>query len=168
MAATISVKEVNGGATPVASTITNLRFCTADNYNPGTDNPMVKPGSGLTNYSCKKTIYLNADDSPSSIINNVKFFCDGTIGWTGVTIEVAVADAYTEPAGTEGTTGDDESLNNDITTYTTASPLSLTGSISNPDTGKISQYLELQAVVSDSAVAGALATETFSFRFDEV
>jgi hypothetical protein len=48
---------------------------------------MVKPAAEGTNYSYKKTLYLNADTSPSSIINNVKFFCDGTIGWTGVDIE---------------------------------------------------------------------------------
>lgn len=168
MAATMSVKETNGGATPVDSTVTNVRFCTTDNYNPGTSYPMVKPGTGLTNYSFKKTLYLNADTTPSSLINNVKFYCDGTIGWTGVTIEVGTADTYTEPTGTEGSTGDDEGLNTNITTYTSSSPLSLTGSISNPNTGKVSQYLELQAVISDSAVAGALAAETVTFRYDEV
>ena len=166
MAATISVKEVNGGATPVATTITNLRFCTADDYNPGTDNPCVKPAAG-SNYSFKKTIYLNADTSPSSIINNVKFYCDGTIGWTGVTIEGKVADSYTEPTGDEGTSGDDNG-GTDISSYTSASPLSLTGSIENPNTGKISQYLELQAVISTGAVAGALAAETLTIRYDEV
>jgi hypothetical protein len=163
----MSVKEVNGGATPVATTVTNVRFCTADDYNPGTDNPMVKPAAG-SNYSYKKTLYLNADTSPSSVINNIKFYCDGTIGWTGVTVEVAAADSYTEPAGTPGTTGNDASLDTNITTYTSGSPLSLTGSISNPDTGKVSQYLELQAVVSTDAVAGALAAETVTFRYDEV
>jgi hypothetical protein len=166
MAATISVKEVNGGATPVATTITNLRFCTADDYLPGTDNPCVKPSEGF-NYSYKKTIYLNADTSPSSIINNVKFFCDGTIGWTGVTIEGKAVDTYTEPTGIEGTSGDDNE-GTDISSYTSASPLSLTGSIENPNTGKISQYLELQAVISTDAVAGALAAETLTFQFDEV
>jgi hypothetical protein len=163
----MSIKEVNGGATPVATTVTNVRFCTEDNYNPGTGNPMVKPAAG-SNYSYKKSLYLNADTSPSSIINNIKFFCDGTIGWTGVTIECAAADTYTEATGTPGTTGDDEALNTNITTYVTGSPLSLTGSISNPSTGKVSQYLELQAVVSTSAVAGALAAETVTFRYDEV
>jgi len=166
LAATMSVKEVNGGATPVATTITNCRFCTTDDYDPGTDYPLVKPAAG-SNYSFKKTVYLNADSSPSSIINNVKFFCDGTIGWTGVTVEVAAADAYSAPTGTEGTTGDDNN-GTAITTYTTGSPLSLTGSISNPDTGKVSQYLEMQAVVSTSAEAGALAAETVTFRYDEV
>ena len=164
----MSVKEVNGGATPVATTITNCRFCTTDSYNPGTTNPMVKPAPAGTNYSFKKTIYLNADTSPSSIINNIKFYCDGAMSWTGVEVEGAVADAYTEPTGTIGTTGDDEALNNNIESYTSGSPLSMTGTISNPTTGKVSQYLELQAVVSDSAVAGALAAETVTFVYDEV
>jgi hypothetical protein len=168
MAATMSVKEVNGGATPVVTTVTNSRFCTADDYNPGSDHVLVKPAPAGTNYSYKKTLYLNADTSPSSIINNIKFFCDGTIGWTGVTIEVAVADIYTEPTGTPGTTGDDEALNNNIVTYTSASPLAMTGTISNPNTGKVSQYLELQAVISDAAGPGALAAETATFRFDEI
>jgi len=168
MSATVNVKEVNGGATPVASTVTNSRFCTTDAYNPGTDYPLVKPDTGLTNYSYKKTLYLNADTSPASIINNIKFFCDGAIGWTGVTVECAAADTYTEPTGTPGVSGDDESLNTSITTYTTDAPLALTGSISNPNTGKISQYLELQAVISDAAGSGVLSAETISFRYDEI
>ena len=166
MAATVSVKEVNGGATPVATTVTNVRFCTTDDYNPGTNYPLVKPAAG-ENYSYKKTIYLNADTSPTGTINNIKFFCDGSIDWSGVTVEVAAADAYTEPTGTEGTSGDDEAFNDNIENYVTGSPLALTGSIDNPNTGKISQYLELQAVVSTSASAGALAAETCTFRYDE-
>jgi hypothetical protein len=163
----MSVKEVNGGATPVSTTITNSRLCTTDAHNPGTDNPLVKPDPAGTNYSFKKTLFLNADTSPTGTINNIKFFTDGTIGWTGVVVEGAVADAYTEPEGDVGTSGDDASLNTDIATYTSASPLAMTGSIANPDTGKVSQYLELQAVISDTAVAGALAAETCTFRYDE-
>jgi hypothetical protein len=169
MAATLSVKEVNGGATPVATTVTNIRFCTADDYNPGTTNPMVKPAPAGTNYSFKKTIYLNADTSPSSIINNLKFYLEGaTIAWTGVDVEVKAVDAYTEPTGTIGTTGNDNSGTNIETYPDLANALTLTGHIDNPTTGKISQYLELQAVVSDSAVAGALAAETIVISYDEV
>lgn len=165
MSATLSIKEVNGGATPVATTITNCRFCTADTYNPGTDYKLVKPETGQTNYSYKKTIYLNADTTPPTGINNLKFFCDGAIGWTGITVEVKAVDAYTEPTGTEGTSGDDNN-GTDITNYTSASPLSITGSI-GAATGKISQYIELQAVVSDAAEAGAPSAETLSIRYDE-
>lgn len=165
IAATLSIKEANG-TTPTVSTVTNVRFCTADDYNPGTDNPLVKPESGLTNYSYKKTIYLNADTSPTGTINNIKFYCDGTIGWTGVTVEVKAVDSYTQATGTPGTSGVDNE-GTDIETYTSASPLSLTGSVNNPDTGKISQYLELQAVIADTASAGALSAETCTFRYDE-
>jgi hypothetical protein len=167
----MSIKEVNGASAGTPTTVTNVRFCTTDGYNPVTNYPMVKPAPAGTNYSYKKTIYLNADTSPSSIINNVKFYCDGTIGWTGVTVEVGVSDAYTQAAGTEGTTGDDEALNTNITTYTSASPLDMCGGsehLDNPDTGKVGKYLELQAVVSDAAVAGALSAETVTFRYDEV
>jgi hypothetical protein len=167
LSATVSIKEVNGGATPVATSIDNCRFCTTDGYNPGTNYPLVKPETGLTNYSYKKTLYMNADTSPSSVINNLKVFCDGAMSWTGVEIEVKAVDTYTEPTGTESTTGDDNNGTN-LETYTSASPLALTGSINNPNTGKISQYLELQAAISDAASSGILPAETLSFRFDEV
>ena len=164
----MSIKEVNGASAGTATTVTNVRFCTTDDDAPGTNYPMVKPGTGNTNYSFKKTVYLNADTSPSSIINNIKFYCDGTIGWTGVDVKVKAANSYTQATGTEGSSGDELADATDIETYTSASPLSLTGSVSNPDTGKVSQYLEMQAIVSDSAVAGSLAAETCTFRYDEV
>ena len=57
MAATMSVKELNGSGTGTPTTATNVRFKTADDATQDTNNPMVKPASG-TNYSYKKTIYL--------------------------------------------------------------------------------------------------------------
>lgn len=172
MSATTSVKESNG-ATPDVTTITNCRLCTSDAYNPGTNYPLVKPAAG-SNYSYWKHLYLNADDSPTGTINNIKFYSDGTIGWTGVTLKAGVVDTYDQATGTEGTTGDEANANHsgtptmtDVATYTSGSPLSLTGSIDNPDTGKISQYLVLQGVLSTDAVAGALAAETLTFRYDE-
>jgi hypothetical protein len=162
----MSIKEVNGGATPVETTITNSRFCTEDEVNPGTTYPLVKPEAAATNYSYKKTVFLNADTSPSGTINNVKFYPAGAIGWTGVTVEVKAVDTYTEPTGTPEVTGDDNN-GTDIATYSSGSPLALTGSIDNPNTGKVSQYLELQAVLADTAVAGTLDPETCTFRYDE-
>lgn len=166
MAATVSIKEVNGASAGTPNTITSARFCTADAYNPGTDNPLVKPTSG-SNYSYKKSFYLNADTSPSGTINNIKWYSDGTIGWTGVTIQVKTAETYAQATGTEGTTGAEMTGGASAATYTSASPLSVTGSISNPDTGKISHYVEMQAVVSTDAVAGSLAAETMTFKYDE-
>lgn len=169
MAATISVQEVNGASAGTPNAVTNVRFCTADAYNPGTANPLVKPSAG-SNYSYKKSIYLNADTSPSGTINNIKWYTDGTIGWTGVIIQAGTTDTYAQATGTEGTTGAQmtgQTNQASAATFTSASPLSVPGSISNPDTGKISDYVVLQAVLSTSAVAGTLTAETASFSYDE-
>jgi hypothetical protein len=165
MAATVSVKECNG-ATGTPTTITAARFCTDDDNNPGTTHPLVVPAAG-SNYSYKKSYYLNADTSPAGTINNVKWYTDGTIGWTGITVQAKTVSGYTVASGTVDTTGNQMTGGADATTYTTASPLSVTGTISNPSTGKISDYVELQAVVSTSAVAGTVAAETITFRYDE-
>jgi hypothetical protein len=164
MAATVSIKEVNGaGAT--ATTVTSARFCTSDTYNPGTSFPLIKPTSG-TNYSYVKTFYLNADTAPTGTINNVKFYADGTIGWTGVTISAKTSSTYSQATGTEGTTAAAMSGGADVATYTSASPLSVTGSI-NATTGKISDYVLLQAAVGTTATTGTTASETMTFRYDE-
>jgi hypothetical protein len=166
MAATVSVKQAVG-AGPTATTITNLRFNTDDTVNPGTTNPLVKPSAG-TNRSYWKTVYLNADTTPSGTINNVKIYCDGAIGWTGCTLYIGSTGTYTEATGTPGTTGNDSSVATAaITNYTSGAPKSLTGTISNPSTGRITDYVVMQVDVSTSAVAGTLSAETLTFQYDE-
>jgi len=167
MAATVSIKEVNGASPGTATTITNLRHCTSDTYNPGTSYPIPRPSSGIKR-GYWKTIYLNADTSPSGTIDNIKFYCDGSIDWTGCTLYIGTTDTYTQATGTEGDSGDDSTVaTTDITTYTSSSPLSVNGSISNPDTGKISDYVILQLDVTSSASAGLLSQETLTFQYDE-
>lgn len=169
MAATISVKEVNGSGAGTPTTVTAIRFCTADNYNPGTSYPLIKPSTG-TNYSYVKWLYLNADTSPGTIINNIKFFTDGDIGWTGITVYGGISDTYTQSTGTEGTTGThDTALTTDISDYTSASPLDFTTDhIDNPATGKITRYLKLQADITNAAPGGVTASETLYFQYDEI
>jgi len=166
MSATVSVKQ-SVGAGPSDTTITNLRFNTDDTINPGVVNPMVKPSAG-TNRSYAKTVYLNADDSPSGTINNVKIYCDGSIDWTGCTLFIGSTGSYAQATGTPGTTGDDNSVATaNMEDFTSGSEKSLTGTISNPDTGKISDYVVMQVDLSTDAVAGTLATETITFQYDE-
>jgi len=169
--ATISIKEVNGSGSGTPTTITTPRLCTADVYNPGTLYPTVKPAAG-TNFSYWKSWYLNADTAPTGTINNVKVYTDGAIGWTGVTLKFGTRNSYTQATGTQDSTGDNAATGLSITmtdaaTYTSASPLSLTGSISNPSTGKITDYLIVQSTISTSATAGTLSAETITFRYDE-
>src|SRR4051812_19253350 len=108
MAATVSVKHgtgaVSAGLATTNTTITNARLCTADATNDATSHPLVVPSSG-TNYSYEQWTYLNADTTPTGTINNVKWYTDGSIGWTGVTLYVGTTATYVQATGTSGTTG---------------------------------------------------------------
>ena len=172
-AATISIKEVNGASSGTPTTVTAVRLCTTDSYNPTTSYPLVKPASSY-NYSYWKQFYLNADTSPTGTINNIKWYADGTIGWTGVVLYAGVCTNYVQATGTQGATGNEAHASHsdtptmtDASTYTPSAPLSVTGSISNPSTGKISQYVIIQGRISTSAVSGTLGTETITWKYDE-
>ena len=169
MVATVSIKEVNGASAGTPTTVTAVRFCTTDDYNPLLTYPLVKPAAG-SNYSYMKSTYLNADTAPAGTINNIKWYTDGTIGWTGVTIQAGTTDTYAQATGTQGTTGDQmtgKTNQASAATFTSASPLAVPGSIDNPNTGKISGYVVTQAVVGTGAAAGTLAAETITFCYDE-
>jgi hypothetical protein len=166
MPATVSVKQ-SVGAGPTNTTITNLRHNTDDTVNPGVVNPLVRPTVG-SNYGYWKTVFLNADTTPDGTIDNVRFFCDGTIGWTGVELFAGTDSAYTQATGTPGVTGNVSAVaTTNITSYTSLAPLAVPGSITNPSTGKISDYVVLQAKVGVTAVAGTLPFETLTMRYDE-
>lgn len=168
MAATISVKQRTGtSGSPTNTTITNLRLNTSDTANAGTATPLVKPASG-TNRSYMASLYLNADTTPTGTINNVKWYTDGSLGWTGATLYAGTTATYTQATGTSGTTGDDSGVaTTDASTLTSAAPLSVSGSLSNPSTGKISDFVVIQMDLSTSVVAGTLTTETATWRYDE-
>jgi hypothetical protein len=166
MSATVSVKQ-SVGSGPTNTTITNLRFNTDDTINPGTTNPLQKP-TGADNRSFWKTVFLNADTTPANFINNVKIYCDGTIGWTGCTLYIGSTGSYTQATGTTGLTGTDSSVATaNIQNYTSGSPKSLTGEILNPSTGKISDYVVMQVDVANTATVGSLTPETITFQYDE-
>ena len=136
-------------------------------FNPGTINPLVKPAAG-TNRSYWKTVYLNADTAPTGTINNCKIYTDGTIGWTGCTLYGNSTGTYTQATGTPGTTGTDSSVATaNMQGWTSAAPKNLTGTISNPNTGKITDYVVMQVDLTTSAVAGTLTAETLTFQYDE-
>jgi hypothetical protein len=171
MAATTEIRQYTGSG-PTGTAITNLRHKTDDNSS-GTDTtyPLVKPSAG-TNYGYVVSIALACTTSPAGTINNIKFYTDGTnsLG-TGITIKGITTSSYTQATGTQGVSGDLSATvytsGTDIFTYTSASPLAVAGSISNPSTGKISDYVRMQMALSTSVSAGTTTTETLTFRYDE-
>ena len=175
MAATVATYVYNG-AGGVGALATNVRFKLTDNNTQDTNNPCVVPSAG-TNRSFWKVIALYCTVAPDTAINNIKLYSDGALPWTGCTIYVGneTPASYSQPTG--GATSGDEMVANyggggiitaktNLFTYTSASPKSITGSISYV-TGKITNYVVLQLDIISTAEAGVMSAETLTWRYDE-
>lgn len=179
MAATVTIRRwtgASGGPTKTDITSSNTRMSTADDPAPGTSNPVPIPAAG-TNYSYWVSTRLSADTTPTGTINNIRWYTDGTGSFgTGVTCSGNTATTYDQATGTPGTTGDELNTTNyttlaaapvDVFTHTSGSPKTVSGSISNPSTGDFGDFFVYQAAVGTTASAGASATETFTWQYDE-
>jgi len=167
----------------------NLRFKTADDATIDTNNP-VPIVSATTKYSFWKQIYLKITGGTLTQIDNVKLYTDGTGFGTGITTYVGdqnpvhnsgATTGYDVATGTTGDTGDrmdsgankhaDLTTRTDIFTYTSASPRTITitesGYIMNA-IGETTDYVVVQLETADTATAGDLANETWTYRYDEI
>jgi hypothetical protein len=193
MAATFKLYCDIGGTTDNPGTPTdcsalspNIRFKTADDNAINSSNPIPIPTSG-TNRSYWKSVYLLCTGSPSSQVNNVKFYTDGTGFGTGIVTYVGIqtpthnsgaTTGYDVAIGTPASTGEEVVLGHaDITTkqdafyYVSGTPLTVSisesGSIIN-NINETTDYVVLQMDVGSAASPGDLADETFTFSYDEI
>ena len=176
MAATVLVKERTGsGPTNTDITSTNSRYLLADSTSASTTaTPLQIPSSG-TNYSYWKSIYLDATVTPAGTIDTVRWYTDGANSFgTGVTEKVGTASAYTQATGsaTSGlqlTSGNYTGVSTPTNTftYTSGSPLSVTGSITNPSTGKFTDFIVSQMELASTASPGVTSAETYTITFNE-
>lgn len=176
--ATVLIRRLTG-AGPTATDITsiNTRANAEDAHSTaGTTNPIQIPAAG-TNYSYWVVTRLDCTVTPAGTINNIKWYTDGGNGFgTGVTCKVNTASGYVQATGTAGTTGTQLTTGNyatlagapsDAFAFTTGSPLSVTGSITNPSTGQFGDRVVYQIEVGSTASPGATPAETFTWRYDE-
>lgn len=179
MAATVTVRRwtgASGGPTKTDVTSATTRASTSDAAAPGTSDPIPIPAAG-TKYSYWMSFRLSADTTPTGTINNLKWFSDGSNNHgTGVTHKGQSATSYVQATGTQGDTGTQLTTGNhaglsaapaDVFSFTSGSPKSLTGSISNPSTGDFGDFFVQQVEVGSTAGPGSITAETFTFRYDE-
>ncbi len=175
MAATVNTRQLNGTTPGSPSTIAAIYMQTSEQAAQDTTNILMRPLAG-NYYSFWMTVYLNAESSPVTTINNVKIYSSGASPWTGVTLYVGdeTTSTYVQATGTVGQTGSEMVANHgqitartDMNTYTSGSPKSVSGSISNPNTGRISDYVVLQCEVGTGATPGPLTGQTLTWRYDE-
>lgn len=181
MAATVTIRHwtgASGSPTKTDCTSATTMAVTEDaHYSSGTTNPIPIPSSS-TNYSYWLPFRLSADVTPAGTINNIKVYTDGASGFpTNVAVKGETATSYVQPTGTEGTTGDLLNTTNyatlagataDIFTWTSGSPKSVTGSITNPSTGDFGDFVVIQVEVpSTVATSGETSGETLTWIWDE-
>ncbi len=191
MTATVAIQEGNG-ASVTWTTITSGRYCTTDSYNPGSNNPCVVPASSF-NYSYWKHHVLAFSGTFTSI-SNVRWYTSGNVAtnWalgTGGILQVGIRSTgdngcptgnYQQSAGTAGTTGYaiDDATNGhayfktapngvaDADSYTSASPLTV--DTTTYTSGGISKSVVSQVKIYSDATQGDKASETLTFRYDEI
>jgi len=182
MAATIIIERhvgtatADGGTTKTDITSINTRASQADAHKTTeTTDPIPIPGAG-TNYSFWVSTRLSCTVTPTGTVNNVKWYSDAASFGTGVTVVGAKASTgatvgYRIAASAiQLTTGNHTGLDAtpvNVTTLTSGSPLAITGSITNPSTGRFGDLFVYSFEVGTSATAGATSQNTFTWQYDE-
>lgn len=180
MPGTFLIKErtgTGGGITNTDITSANSRYLLADSTSASsTSNPIPIPSSG-TNYSYWKSRYLDCTVTPAGTADTITWYTDGANGYgTGVTEKISTASglSYVQAtgsatSGTQLTNGNYAGSGTPVNTfsYTSGSPLSIGGSISNPSTGKVSDFWVEQLEVASTASPGLISAETKSVSFLE-
>ncbi len=198
MVATVNVQEFNGEAPGEAHIITQGRYATTDNYNPGLSNPCVVPTTGF-NYSYWKTHNI-AFSGQYTQISNIRWYTSGAIrtNWNlgtdaGLFVGVkSINDSglpianYAQATGVQGTSGNwmDDASNGhpyykpgssnyatpvSADTYTSSNTLLVDSTVYsyNPAGGQ-TKCVVTQVKIATDAVQGDKASETITWRYDEI
>lgn len=179
MSATVIINRLTGtDPTKDNITDTNTRLKADDTHSVSdSTNPVRVPDSG-TNYSywCSTRMEVTTN-TEGNTISNMKFYTDGSndLG-TGLGMDIALASAYDQAVGVEGTSGSaiDGNHSNLISSvtgafnYDSSNPLDIDATVTGTSsTGDIGDFVITQGTVDSTAGAGASSQETYSYQYDE-
>lgn len=163
MAATVNITSYHGATGGTSATVTAWRNKLADNDTADLNNRIPIPASG-TQYAWIKQIALVAATSPAAQIDTLQMYSSGALP-TGVQMfceDIAYINPITQAASPVA------GWTNNFATFTSGAPLSLAGSIVNPNTGKInSNYCLFQLGITSAAAVGVMAAQTVTFSYLE-
>lgn len=176
MAATVLINRLTG-AGPTFTDITgiNTRANAEDAHTTaGTANSILVPAAG-TNYSFWVVTQLEVTAITAGTVDNLRWYTDGANNFgTGVTCKAQNATGYVQATGTTGTTGTQLTTGNyatlsgapvDAFTFTSGSPKALTGTTTTVQ--KFGDRMVYQIEVGTTALSGATAQETFTWKYDD-
>lgn len=172
MPADVRVMRLTGPLESIVETdITGIatRASLSDDPNPGSNYP-------VTNLSTVYTYWVNTQlkalTPPDGTISNIKWYTDGagTVGMRcGRAADYSQAVAGGVSSGSLLSTSSYSGLSSLATNgyiRTVSSPLSITGTLSNPDTGLFGMIVVYQ-FQSNTGVTTGIHTETFTWAWDE-
>lgn len=174
MAATVLIERWTGSGAGTGADITGgtTRMKQADNGTADTNNPVP---AVTTSYSYWVSTRLHCTVAPSNLLNNLKWYSDGVSAGTGLTVNAAKASTGTNAGYRQATsavalnntnhTGLDVASPTDASTYTSGSPLSLTGSTSTAIV--FGDFVIYQLAATSSASPGAMSARTYTWQYDE-
>jgi len=171
MPATVEVHSFHGASgSQTGASVTAVRYKQADNDTVDANNPIPIPTSNLNRSWVKSfRLYVVSGTSPANQIANIKFYTDGNNGLgTGVGLNVKPATTYAGGQNppvlqdTEMTPSGQYAF-----AYTSGSPLTISGSINNPNFGYFGDWLISQMPVASQATQGTTPTETLTISYDE-
>jgi len=189
--ATVDIRQLTG-AGPTATAVTTPRLSTSDSAAPGTANPIPILAAGLS-YSYWMSLQLTITAmNQATLLNNHKFYSDGTIAWalgTGGKFVIGLRDAgdngcpaasYQQAAGSVGVTGKNMEDVTDghayykgqtvktglVSAYTSAAKLTVDSG--DHTIAEACKHVVVQLVCDDDASRGALSAESLVFEWDAV
>ncbi len=154
MAATFEHSESNGAGEAVTNGIANTNFGNTDGPNLSAPNNQVVAG----NNSFEKW-YRGRYSGSFTTISNLRFWKSAGALPANVTIKAAADAAYATPVDTTSVVATVDVPTVEGSALTPAAPSG------NPD---FSGYLTLQMQTTVAAVPGAVPTQTFTLKYDEV
>ena len=175
MAATVLIERFTGSGAGTGADITgaSTRMKQADNGTADTNNPVP---AVTTSYSFWVSTRLHCTVAPSNLINNLKWYSDGVSAGTGLTVNAAKASTGANAGYRQATTiglalnntnhtGLDVASPTDASTYTSGSPLSITGSTSTAIV--FGDFVVYQLAATSNAAPGAMSARTYTWQYDE-
>lgn len=174
MAATVLIYRWTGATAGTGADITSTttRMKQADNGTADTNNPVP---AVTTSYSYWVSTRLHCSVAPANSVSNLKWYSDGTSAGTGLTVSGAKASTGANAGYRQATsaillnntnhTGLDVASATDVTTYTSGSPLAITGSTAG--TGDFGDFFVYQLAATSSAAPGPMTARTYTWQYDE-
>ena len=166
MVAAMKIHEMSASMTGTDKTASTVRFKLADNATIDSNNPITIPSGNHSNHSYHKKLRMFCATAPSTSVDNLQMYSDGTSGFgTGVSVIASNQGVTFSANATAELVG---SKNLFDFTSVAAMNIDAVDTAALTATGYGGDLIALQMLVASTASPGELTDETITFSYDEI